>query len=75
MVGGTSGAMDGTPAVSAAPPAISANSTPGAETGGTSGEPTQDPAFAAEELAERVARRVLRTLAVEGERRGLRPWL
>jgi hypothetical protein len=74
MVGGTSSATAGTPAVSAGPPAISANP-PGAEPDGTSGEATQDPAFAAEELAERVVRRVLRTLAVEGERRGLRPWL
>ena len=55
------------------PPAAAAPSTPAA--GAPAADQTHDKAFEAEELAERVLRRVLKTLAVEGERRGLRSWL
>jgi hypothetical protein len=70
------GAAAGTPADTPAPPSTpAAGEAPAAGAAAPADDKTHDKAVEAEELAERILHRVLRTLAVEGERRGLSPWL
>jgi len=46
----------------------------GAATPATASAATAQPKVDEDELAERVLRRLMRTLAIEGERRGARRW-
>jgi hypothetical protein len=69
------GAAAGPPAATPAPPSTPAAGEAPAAGAAPADDKTHDKAVEAEELAERILHRVLRTLAIEGERRGLSSWL